>query len=94
MEEKMAISLYHLNSDGTIPSDVINGGYFCVANNNPSPQDWTMVGITTTPNNYTNFESLNDFTDYLISISSEWVDEDGNSFDAAASAEWLWNQQV
>ena len=43
----MKVTTYTLNADGTIPDFVDNGGYFPDANDNDSPQDWTLVGVCT-----------------------------------------------
>lgn len=41
----MKLVKYTLNSDGTIPSYVTDGGYLAVANANLSPQDLDLVGV-------------------------------------------------
>lgn len=41
----MKLIKYTLNSDGTIPSYVTDGGYLAVANANSSPQDLDLVGV-------------------------------------------------
>jgi len=41
----MKLVTYVLNSDGTIPEYIVDGGYLSVKNNNPSPQDYNLVGI-------------------------------------------------
>ena len=41
----MKLVKYTLNSDGTIPSYVTDGGYLAVANANSSPQDYDLVGV-------------------------------------------------
>lgn len=38
---------YTLETDGTVPTWVVNGGHFAVPNENVSPQDWTIVGKVT-----------------------------------------------
>lgn len=43
----MKCILYTLEADGTIPSYIVNGGYFPVANENPFPQNLNLVGIAT-----------------------------------------------
>ena len=37
---------YNLNSNGTIPSYIEDGGYYPKANSNSSPQDWDLIGAT------------------------------------------------
>jgi len=41
----MKVTTYILNSDGTIPTYVLNGGYFPDVRVGDSPQDWTLVGV-------------------------------------------------
>jgi hypothetical protein len=41
----MKLIKYTLNTDGTIPEYVIDGGYFAVANGGVSPKDWDIVGV-------------------------------------------------
>jgi hypothetical protein len=41
----MKLIKYTLNSDGTIPSYVTDGGYLAVANASSSPQDLDLIGI-------------------------------------------------
>lgn len=43
----MKLVIYNLNADGTIPEYITDGGYFSLANNNPSPQDLDLVGVAT-----------------------------------------------
>ena len=43
---------YVLNSDGTIPSEIADGGYYPKPNSNNSPQDTTLIGVTTNESNY------------------------------------------
>ena len=37
---------YTLEANGTVPTYIIDGGYFLKPNENNSPQDWDMVGHT------------------------------------------------
>lgn len=43
----MKVTTYTLEADGTIPHCVTNGGYFPKPNDNPAPQDMTLVGFCT-----------------------------------------------
>jgi hypothetical protein len=43
----MKLVVYTLNSDGSIPEYIIDGGYFGVSNNNLSPQNIDLVGVAT-----------------------------------------------
>ena len=41
----MFVISYVLNADGTIPSNVPDGGYFPVENELPWPQNLTLCGV-------------------------------------------------
>jgi hypothetical protein len=41
----MKLIKYTLNTDGTVPEYITDGGYFAVANGGPSPKDWDLVGV-------------------------------------------------
>ena len=41
------IILYNLESGGTVPSYVTDGGYLPKLNDNPPPQDYDLVGAAT-----------------------------------------------
>lgn len=43
----MKMIKYTLTPQGTVPDYVVDGGYFPVENNNPIPQNYTIVGIAT-----------------------------------------------
>jgi hypothetical protein len=43
----MKVTTYTLNADSSIPEFVTEGGMFPLANDNDSPQDWTLVGVCT-----------------------------------------------
>lgn len=86
----MFVISYVLNPNGTIPDNVIDGGYFSVPNNNPWPQDITLCGVATNVEQHHKFETEQELCDYLISVSSNWKDIDGNPFDPVLNASWLW----
>ena len=37
---------YNLTSSGTIPTFIVDGGYFAKTNSNASPRDWDFIGVT------------------------------------------------
>ena len=43
----MKLVIYNLNTDGTIPEYITDGGYLASSNSNASPQDWDLVGVAT-----------------------------------------------
>ena len=53
----MKLVIYNLNTDGTIPNYITDGGYLASNNNNPSPQDLDLVGVATDDASQTAFAS-------------------------------------
>ena len=51
----MKLIVYTLNTDGTIPSYVTDGGYLSWSNGGTSPQDWDLVGVATDDAEQTGF---------------------------------------
>jgi len=45
MSENVKAALYTLNSDGTIPDCILDGGYHIVDNDLQSPQNYNLVGV-------------------------------------------------
>jgi len=43
----MKMIKYTLNSDGTIPDYVTDGGYLAKSNGSASPQDYDLIGVAT-----------------------------------------------
>lgn len=87
----MKVIVYNLNEDGTIPEYVIDGGYFSHANENPSPQDWDLVGVAEDDSPGTTISDQAALKTYLISIGGDsWTDEDGNpiNLDDAVAGFW------
>lgn len=85
----MKIIVYTLDTNGTIPEYVIDGGYLSVANTNPSPQDWDLVGLATDDAiqegfadkasllNYAQSKGFSDYTDTLtgeVLLLSDTID--------------------
>lgn len=79
----MKVTSYVLNSDGTIPDFVLNGGMFAKANENPSPQDWTLVGVVTDESEGEAY-TLESLIAYVQSYSPIFYD---GFYDKSASAE-------
>ena len=85
---------YNLTSNGTIPTFIEDGGYYIKANNNASPQDWDIIGVTT---NGSSEEGLGVFANqaaiktYLDTCPYDWPDDDESSTSAAAS---LWAKKI
>lgn len=78
----MKLGIYTLNSDGTIPDFVIDGGYFPHVNQAAAPQDWKLIGWVA---NDADVQNVSNLRSYLISIGAEsWRDRDGQAFDLDA----------
>ena len=83
------IASYVLNEDGTVPEYVINGGYFAVANDNPSPQDWTLVGVVTDD---APMSAITDLRAYLVGVGAEsWMEPDETPFNIDAAVAFMEN---
>jgi len=92
----MKIVEYTLNSDGTIPSFIIDGGYFSVGNGQPAPQDLTLVGVANDDAPGRMFNSESELAEHLAVIGAEWftlnpATNEMSPFDpvVAASVTWL-----
>lgn len=71
------IASYCLNSNGTVPDFVLDGGHYITESGLSSPQDYKMIGVTndiSTPlpeNCFEVFESETELRVYLTSILPE-----------------------
>jgi hypothetical protein len=61
----MKIIKYTLTPDGSVPEYVIDGGYFPVENNNPIPQNYTIVGVAIDAATEESFDDEATLLDYL-----------------------------
>jgi hypothetical protein len=71
----MKVIRYTLLANGTIPSNVADGGYFIKQNGGQSPQDYDMIGLSLNwtvgiSNNYTTKTS---FENYIESFMNDYV---------------------
>jgi len=92
---------YNLNSDGTTPTYIADGGYLPNANSNSSPQDLDMIGATVDGSSETGLGELANaaaIKSYLNSYASDWkdIDDDGNEidFDIDAAVARMWNKKI
>lgn len=93
----MKIVEYTLNPDGTIPSSVRDGGYFAVANDLESPQDWVFMGLADDETPFVAFESHEDLTAKLAEVSGDWLyhshsEDKPEPFDPVKAAAFLWGK--
>ena len=92
---------YNLNSNGTIPSYIEDGGYYPKANSNSSPQDWDLIGATVDGSNEVGVGELENeaaVKAYLDTYTSDWkvtkadgTEEDFNQTTAAAG---IWAKKI
>lgn len=74
----MKVIRYTLESDGTVPTSVIEGGYFSKNNNNSSPQDNDLIGFSDTWTGLEEYETKADLETYVHSFLSDYVDQATN----------------
>lgn len=68
----MKIVEYTLGADGTIPTFILDGGYFPHPNINPSPQDQTLIGVANDDAPGRVFANASELSDYLADVGSGW----------------------
>ena len=88
----MKLIKYILLEDGTIPDYVIDGGYFSKPNNNNSPQDFDLVGLTN-DDSKTGFIDKSDFESYVRSFTPDsYTDFDGETVYLQDSLDFIWGK--
>ena len=94
---------YNLESNGTIPTYIDDGGYYPKANSNSSPQDYDMIGATVNGSSETALGELANkaaIKSYLDSYTSDWTEQDPDNpgaeraFSQADAATNLWNKKI
>ena len=92
---------YNLESNGTIPTYIDDGGYYPKANGGASPQDWDLIGATTNGSSETGLGELANeaaVKSYLDTYTSDWKQPDGSGgeedFDQDAAATHIWSKKV
>ena len=92
---------YNLESGGTIPTYIADGGYYPKANSNASPQDWDLIGATVDSSSETGLGELANkaaIKTYLDTYTSDWKDEDneGNEidFNQTTAANGIWSKKI
>ena len=92
---------YNLETNGTVPTYIDDGGYFPKANGGSSPQDWDLIGATVDGSSETGLGELANkaaIKSYLDTYTSDWKDrnEAGEEidFDQDAAATYVWNKKV
>jgi hypothetical protein len=92
---------YKLESNGTIPTYIDDGGYFPKANGGSSPQDWDLIGATTDGSDETGLGELANkaaIKSYLDSYTGDWKDRNAAGeeidFDQDAAATGIWAKKT
>lgn len=84
---------YTLEADGTVPTYIIDGGYFPTGSGNQSPQDWLLVGVALDDAPGDGFADATAIESYLVSIGGQsWTDPYGQPLDLATQAASMWHR--
>jgi len=70
----MKLIKYTLNSNGTIPEYVTDGGYLAVVNDGASPRDWDLIGVANDDAPQTGFANEAALLAYAQSKNFEFKD--------------------
>lgn len=93
----MKIVKYRLQEDGSIPTYIVNGGFFPVVDSAPGPQEAIMLGVATDDAPGEVLSTKAKLTQYLQSVGSDWLQKPSGEntelvpFDASAASTFLWS---
>ena len=92
---------YNLESNGTIPLYIDEGGYYPKANGGSSPQDWDLIGATVNGSSETALGELANkaaVISYLDSYTSVWKERNnaGEEIDFSQddAATHIWSKKI
>ena len=92
---------YNLESNGTIPTYIDDGGYYPKANGGSSPQDWDLIGATLNGSDETGLGELANeaaVKSYLDTYTSDWKQDDGSGgfedFNQTTAAAHIWSKKI
>ena len=92
---------YNLESNGTIPTYIDDGGYYAKANSNNSPQDWDFIGATINGSSETALGELANqaaVKSYLDTYTGDWKQPDGSggeeAFNQTDAAAYIWTKKI
>ena len=92
---------YNLESNGTIPTYIDDGGYFPKANGGNSPQDYDMIGATLNGSAETGLGELANeaaVKSYLDTYTGDWTERNAAgedvAFDQDAAATHIWSKKI
>jgi len=70
----MKIIRYTLLANGTIPNNILDGGYFIKYNGGNSPQDYDMIGLSLEFSGLEEYTNKLYFENYIKSFVSDDID--------------------
>ena len=92
---------YNLETNGTVPTYIDDGGYFPKANGGSSPQDWDLIGATVDGSSETGLGELANqaaVKSYLDTYTSDWKQPDGSggeeAFNQTTAAAHIWTKKI
>ena len=92
---------YNLESNGTIPTYIADGGYYPKANGGSSPQDWDLIGATIDGSSETGLGELANqaaVKTYLDTYRGDWTQPDGSggeeAFNQTDAAAGIWAKKI
>ena len=92
---------YNLESNGTIPTYIADGGYYPKANGGASPQDWDLIGATLDGSDETGLGELANqaaVKTYLDTYTGDWTQPDGSggeeAFNQTDAAAGIWAKKI
>ena len=92
---------YNLESNGTIPTYIDDGGYYPKANGGASPQDWDMIGATKDGSSETGLGELANeaaVKSYLDTYTGDWKERNASdeevAFNQTKAAAHIWSKKI
>ena len=70
----MKVIRYTLLANGTVPSNVVDGGYFIKENGGQSPQDYDLIGLSLNWTGIEEYTTKTSFENYIKSFVSDYVE--------------------
>ena len=92
---------YNLESNGTIPTYIDDGGFYPKANSNASPQDWDLIGATVNGSSETALGELANkaaVKSYLDTYTGDWTElneaREEVAFSQDDAATHIWTKKI
>jgi hypothetical protein len=89
----MKLVIYTLNENGTVPDFIVDGGYLPVLNENKSPQNYNLIGISEDDSYENAFMNENSLVSYISESGLSFTDPDTNEvIPIEEIANSIWNK--